>query len=369
MTPGALDGIVVVDFSRVLAGPYATMMLGDFGAEVIKIERPQTGDDTRHWGPPYDSDGVATYYNSVNRNKRSVALDLTDPADVQRARDLVSGADIVVENFRAGTMEKLGLGYDDVHALRRDVIYCSITGFGRGQGADLPGYDLLLQAVGGLMSVTGTEPGDPTKVGVALVDVLAGLHALSGILAALAHRDRTGEGQRVDTNLLSVLLSSLVNQASGYVGAGVVPGMMGNRHPSVAPYQTFDTADRPIAVAVGNDKQFRAFAAALGQADWGEDPRFATNPARVQNREVLCALIDSEMRRCGADHWYAELTAAGVPAGPINDVAEAFAFAERLGLHATVAMPDGGAPQVANPITLSATPVSYRSGPPRLGGG
>ena len=189
---GALDGVVVVDFSRVLAGPYATMMLGDFGAEVIKVERPGTGDDTRAWGPPYDSTGVATYFNAVNRNKRSVTLDLTDPDDREHARSLVARADIVVENFRPGTMEKLGLGYDDLRAIRPDLIYCSITGFGRDGGAELPGYDLLVQAVGGLMSVTGTEPGDPTKAGVALVDVLAGLHALSGILAALAHRDRTG---------------------------------------------------------------------------------------------------------------------------------------------------------------------------------
>ena len=369
MTRGALDGIVVVDFSRVLAGPYATMMLGDFGADVIKVERPGTGDDTRHWGPPHDSAGVATYFNAVNRNKRSVALDLADPDDLRRARELVSGADIVVENFRAGTMEKLGLGYEDVRKLRPDVIYCSITGFGRAGGAALPGYDLLVQAVGGLMSVTGTEPGDPTKVGVALVDVLAGLHALSGILAALAHRDRTGEGQRVDTNLMSVLLSSLVNQASGYLGAGVVPGMMGNRHPSITPYQTFETADRPIAIAVGNDKQFRAFSAALGRPDWADDPRFRTNPVRVSNRESLCALIEAEMSRHGADHWYAVMTDAGVPAGPINDVSEAFAFARRLGIDATVVMPDGSTPQVANPIELSATPVSYRLSPPPLGGG
>ncbi|BBX71318.1 CaiB/BaiF CoA transferase family protein [Mycolicibacterium psychrotolerans] len=368
MTRGALDGVVVVDFSRVLAGPYATMMLGDFGADVVKVERPGSGDDTRQWGPPHDAAGVATYFNAVNRNKRSVALDLADPDDLRRARELVSGADIVVENFRAGTMEKLGLGYEDVRKIRPDVIYCSITGFGRTGGAALPGYDLLVQAVGGLMSVTGTEPGDPTKVGVALVDVLAGLHALSGILAALAHRDRTGEGQRVDTDLMSVLLSSLVNQASGYLGAGVVPGMMGNRHPSIAPYQTFETADRPIAIAVGNDKQFRAFCAALGRPDWADDPRFATNPVRVSNRESLCALIEDEMSRHGADHWYTVMTAAGVPAGPINDVSEAFAFARRLGIDATVAMPDGSAPQVANPITLSATPVSYRLSPPPLGG-
>jgi crotonobetainyl-CoA:carnitine CoA-transferase CaiB-like acyl-CoA transferase len=364
---GALGGIRVVDFSRVLAGPYATMMLGDFGAEIIKIERPGTGDDTRHWGPPHDSEGVATYFNAVNRNKHSVALDLTDPDDLVRARDLVAGADVVVENFRPGTMEKLGLGYDDLRAIRTDIVYCSITGFGRDGGAELPGYDLLVQAVGGLMSVTGSEPGSPTKAGVAVVDVLAGLHALSGILAALVHRERTGEGQRVDTNLLSVLLSSLVNQASGYLGAGAVPGIMGNRHPSITPYETFQTADRPIAIAVGNDKQFRAFAAAIGQPGLADDPRFVTNPLRVANRDALCALLEPALKSNGADHWYAELTAAGVPAGPINDLAEAFEFARGLGIEATVTVPDSPTPQVANPITLSATPVTYRNGPPRLG--
>lgn len=363
----ALDGIVVVDFSRILAGPYATMMLGDFGAEVIKVERPGTGDDTRQWGPPYDCNGGATYFNAVNRNKRSVALDLTDPDGLEQARQLLSGADVVVENFRPGTMAKLGLEYDDVRAIRPDVIYCSITGFGRGGGAALPGYDLLVQAVGGLMSVTGTEPGDPTKAGVALVDVLAGLHALSGILVALAHRDRTGEGQRVEVDLFSALLSSMVNQASGYLGADVVPGIMGNRHPSIAPYQTFDTADRPIAIAVGNDKQFRAFSAILGGPELADDPRFATNPQRVANRDALCALIEAELRTHGADHWYTALTSVGVPAGPINDLAEAFAFARHLGIEATVSVPGSLTPQVANPVGLSATPVTYRSGPPRLG--
>jgi crotonobetainyl-CoA:carnitine CoA-transferase CaiB-like acyl-CoA transferase len=366
-TWGALDGFRVVDFSRVLAGPYATMMLGDFGAEIIKIERPGTGDDTRHWGPPHDSEGVATYFNAINRNKRSVVLDLTDPDDVARARDLVAEADVVVENFRPGTMERLGLGYDDLRAIRPDIVYCSITGFGRDGGAELPGYDLLVQAVGGLMSVTGTEPGDPTKAGVAVVDVLAGLHALSGILAALVHRQRTGEGQRVDTNLLSVLLSSMVNQASGYLGAGAVPGIMGNRHPSITPYETFKTADRPIAVAVGNDKQFKAFAAAIGQPELADDPRFVTNPLRVANRDALCDLLEPALKSNGADHWYAELTAAGVPAGPINDLADAFAFARGLGIEATVTVPDSPTPQVANPVTLSATPVTYRNGPPRLG--
>jgi len=366
---GALEGLVVVDFSRVLAGPYATMMLGDFGAEVIKVERPGVGDDTRQWGPPYDSSGVATYFNAVNRNKRSVVIDLASAAGREQARDLVRRADVVVENFRPGTMDKLGLGYAELSALRPGLIYCSITGFGRDGGAALPGYDLLVQAVGGLMSITGTEPGDPTKVGVALVDVLAGMHALAGILAALAHRNRTGEGQRVETNLLSTLLSSLVNQASGYLGAGVVPGIMGNRHPSIAPYQTFDTADRPIAVAVGNDKQFRAFSAAIGLPELADDPRFATNPQRVANRDALCALIEPALKRSGADHWFTTLTEVGVPAGPINDLAEAFDFARRLGLEPEVAVPDSPTPQVANPIRLSATPVSYRSGPPALGAG
>lgn len=368
MSGGPLDGIVVVDFSRVLAGPYATMMLGDFGAEVLKIERPGVGDDTRSWGPPYDSESAATYFNAANRNKRSVTLDLASPAGVQRAREMVATADIVVENFRPGTMEKLGLGYDDLRAVRPNLIYCSITGFGREEGAGLAGYDLLIQAVGGLMSVTGPENGEPTKAGVALVDVLAGLHALAGILAALAYRDRTGEGQRVETNLLSVLLSSLVNQASGYLGAGVVPAPMGNRHPSICPYQTFATADRPIALAVGNDKQFAALMAALGEPETAQDNRFGSNAQRVANRDELCALLDRLLVRAGADHWYEVLNKAGVPAGPINDVAEAFDFARRLGLQPTVVVPGSATAQVANPISLSVTPVTYRLAPPPLDG-
>jgi crotonobetainyl-CoA:carnitine CoA-transferase CaiB-like acyl-CoA transferase len=367
MSASALDGLVVIDFSRVLAGPYATMMLGDLGADIIKIERPGVGDDTREWGPPYDADGVATYFNAVNRNKRSLVLDLTDAGDVARARELVATADVVVENFRPGTMEKLGLGYDTLCELRPGLIYCSITGFGHDGGAALPGYDLLIQAVGGLMSVTGPEAGQPTKVGVAVVDVLAGLHATVGILAALSHRDRTGEGQRVETTLLSTLLSSMVNQASGFLGAGAVPAIMGNRHPSIAPYQTFDTADRPIALAVGNDKQFALLCRALELDDLADDPRFRTNALRVANREALCDKLVAVLRTRGADHWYTALTGLGVPAGPINDMAEAFAFADALGLKPTVTIPGSPTPQVANPITLSATPPTYRCPPPRLG--
>lgn len=368
MTAGALEGIVVADFSRVLAGPYATMLLGDFGAEVVKIERPGVGDDTREWGPPYDSDGVATYFNSVNRNKTSVVIDLGSAQGRRQALDLVARADIVVENFRPGTMEKLGLGYDDLVQVRPDIIYCAITGFGRDEGATLPGYDLLVQAVGGLMSVTGPAPGEPTKAGVAVVDVLAGLHALVGILAALSHRDRTGEGQRVDTSLLSVLLSSLVNQASAFLGAGVVPGILGNRHPSIAPYQTFAAADRPIALAVGNDKQFKALATALDRPELADDERFSSNARRVRHRDELAAALEAVLATGSAGHWFRKLTEVGVPAGPINDLAEAFTFAEELGIAATVTVPGSAAVQVANPIALSRTPATYRQAPPALGG-
>ncbi|NMO05241.1 CoA transferase [Gordonia sp. TBRC 11910] len=367
MSIGSLDGLVIADFSRVLAGPYATMMLGDLGARVIKIERPGTGDDTRAWGPPLDADGQATYFNAVNRNKESVVIDLGSAAGRARALEIIASADVVVENFRTGTMEKLGLGYDDAQRVRPDVVYCSITGFGSGEGAALAGYDLLVQAVGGLMSVTGPDAATPTKMGVAVVDVLTGLHALTGILAALRHRDRTGEGQRVETNLLSASLSSLVNQASGFLGAGVVPSAMGNRHPSIAPYEVFSTADRPIILAVGNDKQFAALVGALGVSELSDDNRFCNNASRVAHREELFALLTGRLVTRSADEWFAVLNEVGVPVGPINTVAEAFELGEQLGLSPTVEVPGSSARQVANPIALSKTPVTYRSGPPRLG--
>lgn len=366
-TAGALDGLVIADFSRVLAGPYATMMLADFGARVIKIERPGAGDDTRTWGPPVDSTGQATYFNAVNRNKESVVIDLASDAGRARAREIIATADVVVENFRTGTMDKLGLGYDDARALRPDIVYCSITGFGSGAGAALAGYDLLVQAVGGLMSVTGPEPGAPTKVGVAVVDVLTGLHALAGILAAVRHREKTGEGQRVETNLLSALLSSLVNQASGYLGADVVPTIMGNRHPSVAPYEVFSTADRPIIIAVGTDKQFAALAKAIGQPELATDARFLDNATRVANREALFDVLTAVLVTRTADEWFAVLNELSVPAGPINNVADAFALAQQLGLNPAVPLPGSDVAQTANPLIFSATPVTYRSAPPRLG--
>lgn len=361
---GPLQGIVVADFSRVLAGPYATMLLGDLGAEVIKVERPGQGDDTRSWGPPYTEQGQSTYFAGVNRNKSTRALDLGTADGKEAARDLAISADVVIENFKPGALDRMGLGYDALAAVNPRLVYCSITGFGAGAGRDLPGYDLLVQAMGGLMSVTGPGPGEPTKAGVALVDVITGLHAAVGILAALRHRDVTGQGQRVEVNLLSSLLSALVNQASGYVAAGVVPGILGNAHPSIAPYEVFATADRPLVIAVGNDGQFGTLVAVLGAPELAADPDYATNPARVVHRDQLKARLEGLLASKGADEWQREITAAGVPCGPINDLAQAFALATELGLKPVVEVE--GTPTVAHPITLSRTPATYRSGPPYL---
>ncbi|WP_200210460.1 CaiB/BaiF CoA transferase family protein [Micromonospora coerulea] len=368
---GSLDGVLVADFSRVLAGPYATMLLADLGADVVKVERPGAGDDTRAWGPPYDDAGTATYFLSVNRNKRSVALDLTDPGDLSVARELAYRADVVVQNFRPGTMERYGLGHADVAAANPRAVYCSISGFGSGAGADRPGYDLLVQAVGGLMSVTGARPGEPVKVGVALVDVITGLHATVGILAALRHREATGAGQHVEVNLLSSLLSALVNQASGYVTAGVVPGILGNAHPSIVPYELLPTADRPLAVAVGTDAQFRALCRALGVPALAEDPRYAGNADRVRHRDALITTLSERTALRSADDLAAALGGVGVPCGPVNDLAGAFGLASELGLAPVVDVdgPDRAQParQVANPITLSVTPANYHRPPPGLG--
>ncbi|MDX2296771.1 MULTISPECIES: CaiB/BaiF CoA transferase family protein [Streptomyces] len=364
--PGALSGVVVADFGRVLAGPYMTMLLADLGADVIKIERPDGGDDTRAWGPPF-ADGQATYFLGVNRNKRSVALDLTDPDGLAAARAIVDRADVLVENFRPGTMERLGLGFEEVRRTNPGLVYCSVTGFGTDGGAALPGYDLLVQAMGGLMSVTGEPGGQGTKAGVALVDVITGLHAGLGVLAALRHRERTGEGQRVEVSLLGSLLSALTNQAAAHLGAGVVPRAMGNRHPSITPYEVFEARDRPLVLAVGNDRQFRALCARIGRPGLAEDPRFATNTARVAHREALTAELAGPLAARTADAWFEELTAAGVPCGPINDLAGAFALADRLGLGARLPEEAAGPGQVAHPVRLGATPPSYRSAPPRLG--
>ncbi|HSC02804.1 MAG TPA: CoA transferase [Solirubrobacteraceae bacterium] len=368
--PGALDGLKVLDFSRVLAGPFATMMLGDLGAEVLKVERPDGGDETRSWGPPFDAHGQATYFLSVNRNKRSVVLDLKDAADLERARELARTADVLVENFRPGLMAELGLAYEDLESGNPGLIYCSITGFGPGEGARLPGYDLLVQALGGLMSVTGEPDRDPQKVGVALVDILTGLFATSGILAALRHRDRSGKGQKVEVSLLASLLAALVNQASAYTAGGVVPHRMGNAHPSISPYELYDAADGQLVIAVGNDRQFRALCEAIGRTELADDARFATNTNRVANRAELREELDRALLEQPADHWSELLTAARVPAGPVNDVGAAFRLARELGLDPVVEIANGDGPATPltrNPITMSRTPASYRSAPPALG--
>lgn len=365
---GPLDGIVVADFTRVLAGPYATMLLGDMGATVIKVERPEVGDDTRHWGPPFDAAGRATYFESVNRNKTSVAIDMTNSAGLAEAHELIKRADIVIHNFPPSNGEKFGLDYESVKRLKPDVIYCSITGFGSGIGAAMPGYDLLVQAMGGLMSVTGPAPGEPTKVGVALVDVITGMHATIGLLAALNHRNANGEGQQIEVNLLSSLLSAMVNQASSFVSGGVVPGILGNAHPSISPYEVYQTSDRPIVVAVGNDGQFTKLCQELGIVDVATDPKFATNSDRVANRIELNELLVKQFSNHGADHWWQLLSSAGVPCGPINSVSEAFALAESLELNPIITINQDGEErkQVANPITFSQTPVRYSVAPPSL---
>lgn len=351
-----------------LAGPFATMMLADLGAMVTKIE-PPGGDETRHWGPPHDEAGDATYFQAVNRNKRSLMLDLTRAADLARARQLAREADVLVENFRPGVTERFDLHYDAVRAVNPGIIYCSITGFGRGRGATLPGYDLLIQALGGLMSITGAPDGEPQKVGVAMVDVLAGLFAAVGILAALEHRRDTGEGQRVEVDLLSSLLAGLVNQASAYTVAGVVAGRMGNQHPSIAPYELLPCADRELVVAVGNDRQFAALCATLGVPELAGDPRFETNGRRVRNRSALDQALKERLETRDAEAWASELTRAGVPAGVVNDIAGAFGLARELGLRPTVEIvrDDGTSVELArNPIGLSATPPTYRLAPPRF---
>lgn len=367
---GILSGLRVADFSRVLAGPYATMMLADFGADVVKIESP-SGDDTRAWRPPVDDAGESTYFAAVNRNKRSVVCDLTTPEGLAAARRLAATADVVVENFRPGVMERFGL---DEATLRREnpgLVYCSITGFGRDAGAALPGYDLLVQAVGGLMSITGAPDGEPSKVGVALVDVLTGLNALSGILLALRRRDATGEGSRVEVDLLGSLLAALTNQASSTLATGRAPGRLGNAHPSIAPYELFAAADRELVVAVGTDRQFSAFAAALGHPELADDPRFATNEARVGDRAALRSALEPLLAARPAAEWVRVLTAARVPAGLVNDVAEAFAFAESLGLSPVVETADPAtgrrSRQPATPIRIDTAPAEHRTPPPLLG--
>ena len=394
---GPLSGVRVADFSRVLAGPHATMILADLGADVIKIESPE-GDGTRQWSPPVNAVGQSTYFAGVNRGKRSVALDLRSPEGLERARELAASADVVIENFKPGTMEKFGLGYEAVAAQNPGVVYCSISGVGDAAGKELPGYDLLVQAVGGLMSITGAADdagGEPTKVGVALVDILTGLNAVIGIQAALRAREvddnsqgqhvdasadvhgsanqRVGRGQHVKVTLLGSLLSALANQASSTLETGKAPGRMGNAHPSIAPYETFAAADQQVALAVGTDGQFRRLCEVIGAPEMADDARFANNPARVAHRVELRAAIDERLRARPAAEWIEALTAANIPAGRVNNIAQAIELAESLGLGMVAETPRAAADgstqvlrSIATPISFSETPARYGTPPPEL---
>jgi len=368
---GALSGLVVADFSRVLAGPLATMTLGDLGADVVKVERPEVGDDTRAWGPPFVEEG-STYYLGLNRNKRSITLDLAEAEDLSVARELATRADVLVENFRPGTMSRLGLGYAEVARVNPGIVYCSISAFGSGpEASNMPGYDFLAQAASGLMSITGEGGGPPLKVGVAVVDVLCGLHAALGIVAALRSRETTGRGQRVEVSLMDAALSALVNQASGYLIAGIMPGRLGNRHPSIAPYQTFEAADRPFVVAAGNDSLWQRLCSELGLEELAADERFATNGGRIAHLEDLEKILGAAFAEGNAATWVERLRRAGVPASPINDVGEAFGLAERLDMDPIVEVPstrsDSILRLVRSPLRMSQTPVAIERPPPQLG--
>ena len=371
---GILAGIRVLDFSRVLAGPYATMTLADFGADVIKVESAD-GDDTRGWRPPVDAQGVSTYYSSVNRNKRSVILDLRTEEGKAKAQELLASADVVIENFRPGVMTKLGFNFDQARKINPGIIYCSITGFGSGKGASLAGYDLLVQALGGLMSVTGPQEGGPTKVGVALIDIMTGMNAVQGILLALTARAQAEpgqwKGQLIQVDLMTTLLAAMTNQASAALNAGVTPVRLGNAHPSISPYELYDAEDRPLLIAVGNDKQFHTLVRLLGIEHLATDPRFADNPSRATHREELRALLEEVLKTQPGTHWVELLSAQGVPSGLVNTLPEAFEFADTLELNAVVDIPtaDGNHTfrQVVNPIHSPGRGASYRLAPPSLG--
>lgn len=378
---GALSHLRVLDLSRVLAGPWSGQILADLGADVIKVERPGSGDDTRAWGPPFlkdaqgESTGEAAYYLSANRNKRSVTIDFTQPEGQRLVRELAAKSDIVIENFKVGGLAAYGLDYLSLKAVNPRLIYCSVTGFGQtGPYAKRAGYDFMIQGLGGLMSLTGRPDGEegagPVKVGVALTDILTGLYSTVAILAALAHRDQTGTGQHIDMALLDVQVACLANQAMNYLTTGSPPRRLGNAHPNIVPYQDFPTADGDFILTVGNDGQFRKFAEVAGQPQWADDPRFASNKQRVANRAELIPLIRQATVFKTTAEWVSQLEAAGVPCGPINDLAQVFQDPQVVARGLAVSMPHalaGSVPQVASPIRLSETPVEYRQAPPLLG--
>lgn len=378
---GALSHIRVLDLSRVLAGPWAGQIFGDLGAEVIKVERPGSGDDTRHWGPPYikDAEGndsrEAAYFQSANRNKQSVTLDFTQPEGQRLVRELVAQCDVLLENFKVGGLAAYGLDYESLKAINPRLIYCSITGFGQsGPYAKRAGYDFMIQGLGGLMSLTGRPEGEegagPMKVGVALTDILTGLYATVGVLAALNQREQSGVGQYIDVALLDVQVACLANQAMNYLATGVSPKRLGNAHPNIVPYQDFPSADGNFILAVGNDGQFRKFCEVAGIASLADDPRFVTNRARVAHRAELIPLLRQATVFKTTAQWIELLEKAGVPCGPINDLQQVFADPQVQARGLRLDLPNAmgsSTPQVASPLRLSATPVAYRSAPPLLG--
>ncbi|MGA4531250.1 CaiB/BaiF CoA transferase family protein [Ectopseudomonas chengduensis] len=378
---GALSHIRVLDLSRVLAGPWAGQIFGDLGAEVIKVERPGSGDDTRHWGPPYikDAEGSdsreAAYFQSANRNKQSLTLDFTQPEGQRLVRELVAQCDVLLENFKVGGLAAYGLDYESLKAINPRLIYCSITGFGQsGPYAKRAGYDFMIQGLGGLMSLTGRPEGEegagPMKVGVALTDILTGLYATVGVLAALNQREQSGVGQHIDVALLDVQVACLANQAMNYLATGVSPKRLGNAHPNIVPYQDFPSADGNFILAVGNDGQFRKFCEVAGIANLADDPRFVTNKARVAHRAELIPLLRQATVFKTTAQWIEQLEKAGVPCGPINDLQQVFADPQVQARGLRLDLPNAlgsSTPQVASPLRLSATPVAYRSAPPLLG--
>lgn len=378
---GALSHIRVLDLTRVLAGPWCAQTLADLGADVIKLERPGAGDDTRHWGPPYlkTPDGAdtreAAYYLCANRNKRSITVDIATPEGQKIVRELAATSDVVLENYKVGQLKKYGLDYESLKAIKPDLIYCSVTGFGQtGPLAERAGYDFIVQGMGGFMSITGERDalpgGGPQKAGVAIADLMTGMYATVAVLAALAHRERTGEGQAIDMALLDVQVAMLANVASNYLIGGKAPQRWGNAHQNIVPYQAFQTSDSWIIVAVGNDGQFRKFAEVGGRPELADDERFATNPERVRHRELLVPIVADMVRTRSKREWIEALEAAGVPCGPINDLGEVFddAQVQARGLRVEVPHPSGATtPLVRNPIRMSVTPPEVRSAPPTLG--
>lgn len=376
---GPLSGIRVLDLSRILAGPTCTQLLGDLGADVIKVERPGKGDDTRKWGPPFLKDAAgeetaeSAYYLCANRNKRSIAIDIASPEGQDLVRRLAAQCDVIVENFKVGTLVKYRLDYTDLHVALPRLVYCSITGFGQtGPYANRSGYDFLAQGMGGIMSITGEPEGEPMKVAVGITDTMTGMYAAVAVLAALRHRDRSGEGQHIDLALFDTQIAWLINAGTNYLVSGEVPKRLGNAHPNIVPYDVFPTADGHFILAVGNDAQFGRFCRLAGQAGLAADPRFSTNAARVTNRDELIPLLRAITLRRTSRDWLADLEAAQISAGPVNSVAEAFADPQAIYRGARLEMPDVRTlgdcmPLIANPIKLSGTPVTYRRVPPRLG--